>query len=344
MNQTVIERLGRARRRTDLVFGLLGLAACVFLALAASAVAGGWPASAGTDGWLALMSVAAFIFATTNIARGRQPDRYVGGPLDMRRRSSVLWLTIIATVLWSIGGAMLGWAAWSRLFGGPGGTVYGKALIVVGGLSVVIAPILLSALLLLHAMAVGLKAPADARVALRISAQGLFIPAEMRRPLAWSEVNRISAYTRTLGGAISFTTRAPAAVRHRSLWGVLSGPGVFFVYDMAADATLADILSAIDRVQPRLIASMAPPGTETVARRMRPWTLAGGVMLMAANLAVVGVEILHVQDQAPAFAAIAAAFVLTLAGLACMIRGYVIFFADRRRRAADLDRPEPAAA
>jgi hypothetical protein len=344
MNQAVIERLGRARRRTDLVFGLLGLGVCVFLALAASAVAGGWPASPGADGWLALMSVAAFIFATTNIARSRQPDRYVDGPLDMRRRASVLWLTIIATALWSIGGAMLGWAAWTRLFDSPGEFAYGTALIVGGGWGVVIAPILLSAVLLLHAMAVGLKAPADARVALRVSAQGLFIPAEMLRPLAWSEVDHISVYTRTLGGAISFTTRAPAAVRRRSIWGVLSGPGLFFVYDMAGDATLADLLSAIDQAQPRLIASIAPPGTETVARRMRPWTLAGGAMLMLGNLALVSVEILHVRGQTPVFAAIAAALVLTLAGVACMIRGYVIFFADRRRRAAALDRQDTASA
>ncbi len=204
-----------------------------------------------------LMIAAGAVLATREqLSAERQPVRHSVGPLIVRSRPGRLMALLAASVLYVVGFCLIAAALFPLISGG-------MAI----GLASVFGLVAISAFVYIWVVARQIHRDEPILV---VSEEGIYAPAVMQRPLAWTDIDSVPVAAS--GTSLLFALKAPNAVdNHRSFWWrPLSRVATHAVYARAADATQADILLAIAHYRPALIDAMTLPAAKGLRSAISP--------------------------------------------------------------------------
>lgn len=202
------------------------------------------------DGGLFLNSLGCFLMATgallltrAGLADTKQPDRYGGGDLVVRRDPRHMREYMLAYLMQGCGCAVMASGVISSLGGGwLTGAV--SAMCLLGGL-VRAGPYVLQWF--------------RPTPVLTVSREGLFAPDVMRRPMTWDELESIPAAPSAPPYLLALKTRDRDDNRP-SFWArPLGTRATHLILGRAADTSQADILLAIANFRPSLIEALTFP-------------------------------------------------------------------------------------
>lgn len=197
---------------------------------------------------LLLLATGAVLATREQLSAERQPLRHSVGPLTVQSRPGRLMTLLAASVLNIVGFCLIAAALFSLISGG-----------IMIGLASAFGLAMIGALV--HVWVVARQLHRGEPI-LVVSEEGVYAPAVMQRPLAWTDIESVPVAASGTPLLIALKARN-AGDNHRSFWWrPLSRVATHAVYARAADATQADILLAIAHYRPALIDAMTLPAAK----------------------------------------------------------------------------------